>query len=289
MLQELSHLRDTISKEAFEGTEEISAAEGHLKNLNSLYEQAKSFIAEKVGEPIAELFDSRYGIRATAKLLNAPSKDPSLPSLYAELRSVKVVVPAGMKTDFLTYGEALQTAAKTVEDLHSDVLIPFHKWVQQKLGNPSTLSSKTSTLEFPVIANYNVDALKASIDACFVEENKTQDIHVPYGQAIRRNSDWFDIAKILDTLEDKMGEKSHKAVVQKVGDLLADVDKLLYRLNDMKEGVHKASPETLKTLSEVIFTIAKDVEFYALLRHSIREYEVALNATQQKIKTTIPA
>lgn len=271
MLQELRRLRDNISLESADGAGSLESAAGRLA---SFFHETKSFIQKHLVDPITDVF-SKNDLAVFAKRINKTT--------YAELRPINLIVPAGLKVDLLTYGRALVKASGATEDLVQHVLKPFGAWVRTKLGNPAGLASLTNNLNISGYQPSNTDALEQMLHGCFVPVNELQAVQMPYGKAVLRNQDWFSLSDVAQQLSNSFSDKTHARVVEEVDQVLADINRLIDRIKEEPE-TYKVSETTLVALSDTALHVAREVEFYSLLRHRVAEFEVSIKSSREKLE-----
>lgn len=268
-LDQLRRQRDIISLEADSGGAAMAQAASRLPAFFTSVREAISKQLNNMGDLLFGKTDLK---RFALRMQRVP---------YASLRNEPAVVPPGLHTDLLTYGRHLTAACASVQDIDKDSLAPYAAWLQSKLGNPSSLASLTNALDIRGYKPLGIKSLQDTLNDCFLPDNVKQPHEVPYGQAIRRQNDWSAIADVVSQLEHCCTEKSHRQVVQRLDDIDELVQKLLTRIKEDPEQ-YKLSSKTLTTLSNVSYSIATEVEFYALLRHHVREYVTAVQETQKR-------
>jgi hypothetical protein len=271
MLDELRRQSDTISLEAAAGADSLNTAK---EKLAGFFSDVKGFLSKHLLEPVKNLFADN-GIGPFAKRMQKTT--------YAEIRPIAVVVPAGLSSDLVTYAQALVKSAEATKDLVNDVVGPFQSWVRSKLGNPSSLASLTSSLNISGLRPHKVEELEKLLQSCFHGGNGTQPVNVPYGQAIKRNQDWYALNDAISRISAAYNDKTHGEIVRQVQDLMEDINTLMTRLKE-DPATYAVSGITVQLLSQTTHMVAREVEFYGLLRHRITEFQTSVQATREKLE-----
>ncbi len=268
-LQKLRHQRDVISLEAVSGEAALGQAIGRLPTF---FQEAKAFFGNNIAEPVVDFFarkDLMWVANKTAK------------HQYSELRPHEVTVPQGMCCDYVTYLRALKSAAQAAATITSNTLVPYNAWLGQKLGNPAALASLTDSLDIKGFKPAEVDVLIKDLNACFATDGR-KEVHVTYGQAIRRNTDWVEVANLVTEIEALFAKKDHDELVKQMNSAKMLTDLLIKRLEEDPK-TYKASPVTISAIAATTYQIGAHLEFYALVRHRVSETSQALQATKEAL------
>jgi hypothetical protein len=272
MLDQLQEQNDVISQEAAGGSASSAQA---LSRLPKYLNDAKAFFVKNLAEPVRALF-SRPALAAFARRIQ--------PVSYVDLRDVEVVVPPGLKTDFARYAQVLLKSAEFASTFRVEVLDPFTRWLAGKVSDPSSLNSLRPSLEIEGYKKRPYEARMKELIGCFDE--KSDDGLVTYGKALKRNADWTEVMVTSDKIQ-AIFLKDDDALIQqqvaKVSDLL---DLLMKRIAEEPE-TYQLSSAVITSISNTAFAVAREIEFYGLVRYRTGEFAHALNATIKRLNDAL--
>ena len=271
MSHNIRHAGAVISLEARAGLTAIATG-----RLPDFFASVKGTFNTYLAQPLKNMFSAR-GLSWFAREIAKAS--------YPAMRGTEVYIPAGLKTDYLTYGKVLETATESMASLKHDVLQPFQKWLAQKLGNPSSLNSLTADAKIENYKSHATPKLEKSIQDCFNLHGK-QEVVTAYENAVKRNADWAAISAVADKLNAAFSDAAHKEIVDQVNEITGMMDTLMRRIKEDPD-TYKLSATSLTLLSNVSLALAQEIEFYGLLRHRMGEYSKAVVDTMEKLEGQI--
>lgn len=269
MLDDLKYRRDVITLESKSGAEALQHAVGRLPDF---FISVRAAFSAYLANPTIQLF-----VPAAAYSLKKFSDDKS----YADLRKLEAYVPPGLSVDYLTYTEVLKDGAKQMQAIRQDVLLPFSSWLAHKLGNPSSLAAITVNLKVDGFHLHSVEKIEQRIQSCFNPHVKQESL-TTYGNVVRRNADWVTLQKDMELLNTAFSDDYHRGVVDLVNRCTSQIDTLMRRMQEEPD-VYKISPPAVAALANMCYQIARELEFYGILRNRIQELSHAINTTAQKL------
>lgn len=272
MLDQLKLASEEISLEAISGGASVAQA---LSRLPLYLDNAKQFYVKNIGEPVKTLFAKKDLVWFAQKVQ---------PVSYVDLREVEVFVPAGLKTDLLSYSDVLLEAASYTNTFRLEVLDPFTKWLAGKLAEPSSLNSLRPALEIEGFEKRDLDKITKKLTACFDE--KAANGVAPYGKAVKRNADWTKIVANAVELQARFLKDDHMLVLQQMNKTTDLLDTLLNRIQQEPE-TYQVSGPVVSSIAKVAYAVAKEIEFYGIVRFRTEEFSHALNETQSKLQEVI--
>lgn len=194
---------------------------------------------------------------------------------YASLRETKVFVPTGLGVSYKTYLTVLEAPVEINEKLLKEILTPFSRWLAEALTDPDKLGrvSPSSMRDFKP---HNLDKALEELGECFDKgSNQNQ---VPFKQAFARNADVKDVLADAETLTGRFIAIDRKQVMRKVDEISANMDVLFARLEDPESG-YDLNRNTEKLLSQLLFTMGQEVEFYGSIAYQLTQVTVSLQNT----------
>lgn len=259
----------TISLEAFSGENALKSA---IARLPHFYDNLKGFFNEKLGQPVASLFTKKdlMWFANHAKKLE-----------YAKIRALPVPVPPGLTCDFLHYSKVLETSCRHTAKVKEEVLQPFSKWLSMALASPGNLAAHAPAKFLKAVKVRNLTAEVNKVNACF--DAKSLTASQPLGNVIRRSNDWPALAAEAVQIQTMFGKEDHRQLVDEVNKCTDLLGQLLTRIQE-DPSVYKTSPTTVGLMADVAYAVAKEVEFYGILRYKAVEHQVALEGIVEKIK-----
>lgn len=273
MYKTIQFQSDLIAMESISGPNALANA---VRLVPQFLQNARGFMQQHLVDPVASSFSKRE-LHDVIRQLPETS--------YNKLRSLPYPIPAGLRTDYLTYSLKLYDGVKLMADLQSSVLEPYTAWVRRKLGDPKSLASVTGAFEIDKNLVKSLDAAVAAIDEC-VQKNGRIEATREYGQSIQRNADWRQVADLIDEMNSLFSETKQKAIISTVDTLNDSLDRLFQRIEQYPEE-YQASGATVRAIAQATFEVARQVELYALLRGRLLELTQAVNECRNKLKQTL--
>ena len=269
MLDDLKYQRDVITLESSSGAVALEHAVGRLPDF---FSNIRTAFNTYLAEPAVRLLTPS---NAYSMKLFSDNKS------YVDLRKMEAYVPPGLSVDYLTYTEVLKDGAKQMQTIRQDVLTPFSAWLASKLGNPSSLAALTVNLKIDGVHLHSVEKLEKRIQSCF-NPNVKQESLTTYGAVVRRNADWVLLQKDMEHLNSAFSPDQHREIVELVNRCTSQIDTLMRRMEEEPD-VYKISPPAVAALANMCYQIARELEFYGMLRNRIKELSHAIDTTSQKL------
>lgn len=264
MLDHLKEQNETISVEAAGGPTLISSA---ISRLPKFLADAKAFFMENTGIPLLNLIPRKTISAFSHRIQPVP---------YTDLRETIVVVPPGLKVDLETYSTKLAKAAEYASTFRAEVLDPFHRWLSGKISDPSSLASMRPALEIEGYKKRPYEAQMSALANCF--DDKSEVGEVPYGKALRRNADWAEIVSNAQKIQEIFLKDDQHLTQREIVQTSDLMDLLLKRLNESPEE-YQLSKATLTSLADATLALAREIEFYGMVRYRLLEFDHAIKET----------
>lgn len=270
MLKEIEETSSMISLEAYCGTVSFENA---FSKLPGFVEQLRSFLGSKLGDALSANF---FGNRPQVFIRNIGK------TTYTDFKHVMVFVPQGLNVPYLTHQKVLQDACDVCLKIEETTLDPLIKWLGERIGNPSALTSVSSTLKVPSGEFENIE--KAYHDGFIVNGQKQSE--VPYMKAIQKQSDWDTIITGVERMEKQLTADFHKRLLDKMARLDNLLSTLVRRIEENPD-VFKFSPSALADLATTAYAAARQLEFYGLTKYRLESYSVSIRDTVKKLEVFV--
>ena len=203
---------------------------------------------------------------------------------YTTLMPVKVHMPMGFTGSVVHYIDTLEKAQGIAEHLVSDVLTPFSTWVALNLADPTRLAQLTSDRSVVGLRFHDVPGVTKEL-AKFINPNSGES-EVTFGSAFRRVGDWAEAVKQFNEVNTRANRISNTDITNMVASISNNLDELLKRIKE-DPITYRVSGATVKVISTLCFTMAKECEFYAAYRHLLSNLQAALLDSEKILKDFI--
>lgn len=272
-LRTMKLLSNTIGIEAMANP---SALEITLTKIPMLVKGLSNAIRTSIAGPLLSFFDGKDANSFANRVQKVP---------YAQLRPLEVEVPQGLRSDLLSYAQTLQKAAEATATLNDKVLQPYTAWLGEKLGKPGSLTSVMGASSIRGYEAIDVDGLNDALSAHF-DTHGRREYQVAYGKAILRNQDWFELQQIAGELTEIFDAKMHRAIIEATHEVEARLSLLVDRISKDADA-YKVSGEVTKSLADLTYSVAAEVEFYGALRYRIDEFLTSMKRTIEIVEKKI--
>jgi hypothetical protein len=196
---------------------------------------------------------------------------------YVDLSPVQLPIPAGLSAPLVPYGQLLLRAQELSMSILDDTLEPFQKFVGEALNNPEKLGSSVLRAQ-----NHPKEIKDLQNKLKDVFRNGTKATR-PYSEVIRNNNDWVELKDICTTLKRNADRQSPKDFADTVTELDQQLRTLIKRIRDTNEQ-YRPSPEVVKQLADLSYTLAEQVSFYSVVNTLIASYLKAVEDAVDVIK-----
>lgn len=264
-LQGLTLQSQLISQEAFALEQAVATASLEALQINrphkALFQKLVSLAHDTttlINEKIAALFPKKEHL--DIKSLSDLTRDHA----YTNLMHLQVPVPPGMSVPWVDYLAVLQEATNIANRIYEEVLYPFELFIGQALNNPDIVSNASFQHS---VRPHDLNDIKRKLSR--VRANGEQ-ASVPYSKAVRRNADWAEIQRDVDTLLKSQMQLPIELVKSTVDSIDVSMTKLMEAMSDTNRQ-YRPAPEMISQLAELCALIAEEVTFYSAT--------VALNAS----------
>lgn len=268
--QELTTLNESISLEARDTNFIFSRVKD---TFPSFYSKATAFIATVFKKDIPNDF-TQFNINKISKYLR---KAP-----YQDIRSEMVIVPLGLKADYLTYMNALSKFQDDLDLLMDDVLVPFERMLALILSDTSAIASHRDIgrKAMDKISKRSIKDRTAILSSMFDKKNNE---FATYGSVISRNNDWANIVINMNFLTDRYARLNLSDIQEMVGTISSHLNILIGLLNEDPE-TYKPSGISIKSLTDVTYNLAKEIEYLAVHGYQLEYLETSIEDAVRVLK-----
>jgi hypothetical protein len=277
-LQGLTLQSQLISQEAFALEQAVATASLEALQINrphkALFQKLVNLVHDTtslINDKIAALFPKKEHLDIKGL------SDVTRETTYTNLMHLQVPVPPGMSVPWVEYLAVLQEATNIANRLYEEVLYPFELFIGQALNNPEIVSNASFQHS---VRPHNLDDIKRKLSR--VRANGEQ-ASIPYSKAVRRNGDWAEIQRDVDTLLKSQLQLPVELVKNTVDSIDISMTKLMEAMSDTNRQ-YRPAPEVISQLAELCTLIAEEVTFYSATISLNAAAVIALEQTQEALK-----
>lgn len=252
MTKVLNRLEYSKNMIALEQVAAINATSPAIKKFTTMADDAAEFIKNKFNALAIYFKDT-------------PEKDYQHyltfadEAKYPEVRRIRMNVPEGFKGNMLDYVKTMENVCNNFyTDFTENFIKPFDIYIAKLITTPTLLD--TSTYKHNVKTS-DVENFKKQL-AKFITVKKYGVL--PLGDIYQRNNDIKSTYQHLVNIATISKKQDLRNVRKAVVELNERINTLADMISDEKNNINVA-PKTLTTLSELVFDLAKHVEFYAVV------------------------
>jgi hypothetical protein len=194
---------------------------------------------------------------------------------YMEMSPLLAYIPEGLDGDFLAYSQALLVSVLHAEKLMHNVLSPYSAFLAGLVTNSDSWKSvMDQTRDLKANEKARDASAKSVMDLINPNSRETE---TTYGEVINRQGDWAQVIRTLEDYNGRLLKISNTAVVKKVNDCVA----LLDRLKEMAEEgkAEHATPQVIEALATSALLAAREVEFFSITQYRCRVMNKAVDDT----------
>lgn len=267
-------LKDIQLQLSFISVEQVNAFYSSSKTVSKfghMVENTKKFVNTMLN-PIAvffqtnkskNLYDNIYRFADIAK--------------YAELNKFNIPVPEGFQGNYLDYVDELIKQTEIIIKLDTDVLKPFSVYVGQLINNPALLNSISYTHK---VTAKDVATAKKELGKFFKPMGKN--VEWDMYKCFKRMMDvklFTDKVNKLRSLQDGNHVQRVKEEVKNLSDSLEH----LINFISSNQNNQWINGKTMETLASLTYTLAEQVEFFAVIVNMNNSLFGAVNRFNEKV------
>lgn len=210
-------------------------------------------------------------------------------TLEARLRNVDFLLVAGLAVDtppgfrakWLDYIQALNQGQAVLDIFQATALKPFETWLGTLINSPDLLRSVGSA---PSLMRYkapDLDGIKAAMAKCF--DPKSGDVSATVGDVVSRSADIPVVTRQLNDINSRFATIDRKVLIRQVTAITELLDALIAGIKEDPEGL-PVSGATLKTLTEMTFNMAREVEFYSAHAYAVESFTQSVKDSYKRLE-----
>ena len=242
---------------ALEQVNENYSTSKSVSKFSSMVDTAKTFTANLLN-PITAYFGSRgLNPHKEAETILAFTEKAK----YPELKRYQVPCIEGFNGNLADYTKALVEANDKAVYIETNVVKPFNVFVGQLINNPALLNSLTHNHKINLV---EIDKFKKELAKHYkpTGKNIVIDFHKAFGN-MKQVKEYAENMKELVDYQQSAHVASLKESVKILNDNLGHLSDLM-RSNQNNQLVNS---RIMQTLSSLIYSVAEQVEFYAMINH----------------------
>lgn len=263
MIDNLKKQRDII---AFEASVETQITDFMKSGFERVYGDVRGFLSGFATPP------SHPKITKENKdFLNIVAK-----TSFVELMDLPAFVPEGVVVDYLTYINVLHDATTKLQRLVPNLLNNYASFLGTIINFED--KAKGSWVSFEALLKkeeIEFERIVARLKSCSKEGR--DETRVTIDKVVGRNADWTSVFKELGELNSDFYRINHNDIKKAIEQCVVNLDIIKKNINNGKYG--DASHETVKTLSDMAYSVATELEFYAIIYYKIESLNKSIKDT----------
>lgn len=196
---------------------------------------------------------------------------------YVELSQVLVPTPEGLQVTFLEYTDALLDAQKIALGIYDNYLYPFSLMLGEIINDPERAQNLTqgSRVKFQ-----SLDSIQKRMGKMFsgVKSEK------PYGQCVKRNSDWKELDRKIAELNVNQTKLPIAMVMKSVSEVEEKLRKVVDGMQDTSQK-YRPTSKLIEDLAQLTHALAEQVTFYSFVTTSTQVFLKAVEDGQKIIES----
>ena len=210
---------------------------------------------------------------------------------YSDLKQFTMFCPPGMKVDFITFTNGLNSIVENVANIEKDLLETYNTFIGSLINDRSRFETKRVNEHYTKIKLLDIEKLKKDLQK-IVSKNEVST--VPYVKAVPNHSAWTDVVKVTNVMAETLNKNSVERVYKALEDskeLIATLSKIFddVDLREEYEGIHatKFNKKLFAQIGDLTYNVAEAIEFYTVIVYLVESTAVAVNDNVAKINKTL--
>jgi len=195
---------------------------------------------------------------------------------FDELMDLPAYVPEGLSVDYLTYIDVLEQAAIKLQGLIPNTLQTYANFLGSIINFEDTAKNTWIQFEGALrLEETEHERLVKLFGKCFTKHsNETK---VTIDKVVRRNADWVLVFKAIESVNQKLHAIDRTIIAKTVEQCVVNLD--IIKRNIQAGKYKNASHETVKTLADMAYSVANELEFYAIVFYKIEAINKSITDT----------
>ena len=201
---------------------------------------------------------------------------------YLDIAELTVYVPEGLQTSYLEYSNELNAAAQRAAGVEAE-LSKFSKYIAVLLSDrQAKIDHVLNAQEFTTMAKSRAAVVEAMAQHFAKGSTRTD---VRYATAVRRNSEWETIYKNVEHQQKLLNPAALEHVRKKMDECVDLLDRLVKSAE--RGEFQDAAPEQIKKLSNYVYEMASELEFFSVVFYRCRALAESVDATMKKVDKVV--
>lgn len=267
-------LKDIQLQLSFISVEQVNAFHSSSKTVAKfgyMVENTKKFVTNMLN-PISVFFNSKKDKPLYQNIYRFADK-----AKYAELNKFEIPTPEGFQGNYLDYVETLTKQTEIANSLIETVIKPFSVYVGQLINNPVLLNSISYTHK---VTAKDVSTAKKELGKFFKPNGKNVEWNMH--KCFNRIADVKTFADKVNKLHDMQDGKLVQRVKEEVANLSDSLDHLTSYISSNQNN-QWVNGKTMETLATLTYTLAEQVEFFAVITNMNKSLFGAVERFNDKV------
>lgn len=190
---------------------------------------------------------------------------------YVNLSQMEISCLAGFSGTAVDYANVLNEAATISSNIEKDLLRHVNVTIGRFINQPDELANASAS----GLLDYKSNSGELREKMTEFIGGDTTVVRKKFGLIYERMSDISTVTTLLNEANAKQHATSSKNMVRLVADLSKRVEQLNKLINHRNGAGQAMSPNMANLLSTLIFTAAKEVEFYSIVGFNLESFSVS--------------
>lgn len=201
---------------------------------------------------------------------------------YAEVTKVSIQVPEGFKGNIAEYGECLRHVLENFSQVFlKEMVVPFDIHIAKLINQPTLIQSQTYT---HAIKPKDIEKYRKEIAKFFDGHKKHNTLQL--GAVTGRIKDLETLGATGAKIYDLVLSSSLRDVKSHVDALYAKLETLIKLLEDKSNNLNP-SGKMVEALSQLVFELAKQAEFYAVVDQLVANFVHCLTVNVSTLRQVV--
>jgi len=244
-LEELSFHHNRVAMEAMNPSQSLTAS---TEGLTDFMSDTVRYLRNKLS-----IF--------TPHIYNVPTRDLErhLKTVdYSLMMSLALPVPEYFSSTWSDFTNVLAESQKIVMPIVKERLDPIAIFIGQTINNPEKMANVSVIASLPKIDSKEFEQVQQKLKNSFKGQHRGT---MTYGELVQRNADVLPTIYSLNRLNDDFATLDRSKLVKKVQEITDLIATLIDIIKNDK--TQRISGNYIKALSDVIYAVARDVEYYS--------------------------
>lgn len=204
---------------------------------------------------------------------------------YARLSQLPVFIPEGMTATYAETSKALLEAAMHTKTALPTLLSHYGQYIAVLVNTPSMWKSTKDDNTYYNTLKKEREVVSKAMDACY--DNAKHETNAKYEDVIARNPDWMDVLNQTRALTDALNSIDRKQLDKSIANIMELVEVIRKRAQTQDILSDDVSRQTLTALSEGIYQIAVELEFFSVVYYRSQAFSKAVSDSMSQLTESL--